>query len=82
MAEQKKKIDYSLLLAIAVLLALSLTFIYTASSAKAFDNYGDATFFLKRQVFRILIAAVVLYFAMRIDYHVFLDYAPWIFWGA
>ncbi|MCA9733833.1 putative lipid II flippase FtsW [candidate division KSB1 bacterium] len=78
----KAKIDYSLLFSIAVLLVISLTFIYTASSTKAMETFGDDTFFLKRQMLRILIGFVVLVLAMRIDYHRLLELTPIIFWVA
>ena len=71
-----------MILAVLVLLVISVTFIYTASSTKALDNFGDATFFLKRQIFRILIGAFVCYLGIRIDYHEWLHLAPWFFWGS
>ncbi|KAA3612103.1 MAG: putative lipid II flippase FtsW [Calditrichaeota bacterium] len=74
------KIDYSLLLSITVLLVISLTFIYTASSTKAMEAFGDDTFFLQRQMLRILFGFGVLLVIMRIDYHKLLDFSPIIFW--
>lgn len=78
----RARLDYTLILSVVILLVLSVTFIYTASSTKALENFGDGTFFLKRQVLRILIGAVILFLAMRIDYHEFLRFAPWFYWGA
>ena len=74
------KIDYSLLLSVAALLVISLTFIYTASSTKAMEAFGDDTFFLKRQVVRILIGFIVLVVALRVDYRKILDKTPVLFW--
>lgn len=82
MRYQNGKIDYSLILAVVLLLVVGLTFIYTASSAKALERFGDEAFFLKRQLLRIAIGIVVLFFAMRVDYHRILDFSPVIFWSA
>ena len=78
----RTRLDYTLLFVIAILLTLSVTFIYTASSTKALENFGDGTFFLKRQILRILIGVLIMYLAMRIDYREFLRFSPVFYWGA
>ncbi len=75
-------IDYALLMAVFALLALSLAFIYTASSTKALEQYGDDAFFLKRQMLRILLGAMILYLTMRLDYRKLLQFGPVMFWAA
>lgn len=77
----RARLDYTLIFVIAILLTLSVTFIYTASSTKALENFGDGAFFLKRQALRILIGVLILYIAMRIDYREFLRFSPLIYWG-
>ena len=79
---KRAKFDYTLLMAVLLLLVISLTFIYTASSTKAEDTFGDSTFFLKKQLFRILIGAVGMYFAMWVDYHKILRHSRLFFWGS
>lgn len=82
MHQLKGKLDYSLLLAVLILLVISVTFIYTASSTKALEMFGDEAYFLKRQIVRILLGGVALILALLIDYRVFLRISPWIFWGS
>lgn len=79
---QKGKIDYLLLIAVVFLTVVGLTFIYTASSAKAAEKFGDSAYFLKRQLVRVVLGLVAMALIMRVDYHRIVKHAPWIFWPA
>lgn len=73
-------LDLTLLTAVLVLLLFSICFIYTASSARAERLYDDSAFFLKRQLQRVAIALIIMFFIMRVDYHRVLRYSPPAYW--
>ncbi len=52
-----------------VLLSLGIVMMASASSVKGSHTYDDPTYFLKRQVAWLLIAAVAGWVALRFDYH-------------
>ncbi|RMD99928.1 MAG: stage V sporulation protein E, partial [Calditrichaeota bacterium] len=58
MIMRKKKIDFTLLISITLLLVIGLTFIYTASSTKAVERFADDAYFLKRQLLRVFLGLV------------------------
>jgi cell division protein FtsW len=61
--------DLLLLVATVMLLIVGLLAVYTSSFAVAYSEYGDANFFVKRQVIFALIGVAALVFFMRMDYH-------------
>jgi cell division protein FtsW len=77
---QLSDLDLTLLTAVLVLLLFSICFIYTASSARAERLYDDSAFFLKRQLQRVAIALVIMFFVIRIDYRRVLKYSPPAYW--
>lgn len=82
MRTHKGKFDYWLLFTVVFLLAVGLTFIYTASSTKASEQFGDSAYFLKRQLFRVILGLAIMAIMMRVDYQLLLRRAHWIFWPA
>lgn len=79
---QLSEIDLTLLTTVMVLLLFSIFFIYTASSVRAERLYEDSAFFLKRQLIRVAIALVIMFFIVRVDYHRVLSYSPPAYWLA
>ena len=77
---QLSDLDLTLLTAVLVLLLFSICFIYTASSVRAERLYDDSAFFLKRQLQRVAIALVIMFFIMRVDYHRVLQHSPPAYW--
>jgi len=61
--------DYSLLFIVLFLLGFGLVMIYSASSYTAFQDYGDAGHFMKRQLIAIIIGLVFMIVVANIDYH-------------
>lgn len=61
--------DYSLLFIVIFLLGFGLIMIYSASSYTAFQDYGDAGHFMKRQFIAIVIGLVFMTVVANIDYH-------------
>ncbi|MBO8126017.1 MAG: putative lipid II flippase FtsW [Firmicutes bacterium] len=61
--------DYLLFGVTIALLCLGIVMVYSASSARAYAQLGDAAFYLKRQVLWIIVGLVALYITMHIDFH-------------
>ncbi len=62
--------DYVLIGLIAVTLGFGLLMLASAGTVVAFEQYGDAGYFVKRQLFAVAVGLVALVFLSRIDYHV------------
>jgi cell division protein FtsW len=61
-------IDLPLLITVVILVAFGLVMVFSASSVAASQKYGDAFFFLKRQVMWLVIGFIALIIAQRIEY--------------
>jgi cell division protein FtsW len=72
-----RRIDLSLLLPVAALVALGLVMVYSSSAFLGAARYQSEYFFLRRHVVRIAIGIVVLLVAARVDYHLYVRFAPW-----
>ena len=65
-----------LVAAVASLVAIGLVMIFSASSATAYAQYHDPTYYLKRQFVWLGVSLVAAFFAYRCDYHVLRRWAP------
>ena len=61
--------DIPLLLVTIMLLVLGVEMVYSASFVVAQSEYGDATYFLTKQVMWALVGALLMAVAAAIDYH-------------
>jgi cell division protein FtsW len=68
--------DMALFGTIAVLVAIGLIMIYSASSATAYATFRDSGYFVKRQALWLLVAVVAATVAYRIDYRRLRTLAP------
>ncbi len=70
MAKKKpmKYFDYSLLFLIIFLLCFGLVMLYSTSSYTAADKYGDAAFFLKKQLKATGLGIIGMYIVSKIPY--------------
>jgi len=55
---------------VAIVLALGLIMLYSASVAVGFERFGDSAFFIKRQAVALMIGLGALFVAYRIDYRI------------
>ena len=69
------KMDYSFLLVVFALLAYGLIMVFSASSATAHYQYGDAYYFIKRQFIWALIGIGIMFIVSRIPYKTIYKYA-------
>lgn len=58
------------ILSVAALCVLGLIMVYSASSIAAFNEYGDPTYYIKRQVLFLAIGVIVCIICARIPYSV------------
>jgi len=65
-----------LICAVGILVALGLVMLYSTSAGIGEDRFGDAAFFLKRQLLWLLIAAFGAIWIERLDYHRLLSLGP------
>src|SRR3954465_13537131 len=62
-------VDYLLVGAVGILLAIGAQMVYSASVVIAHNEFGDETYFFTRQLTWILVGAVGLVVAASVDYH-------------
>ena len=67
--------DYSLLFIVLFLLGFGLIMIYSASSYEAFEEMGDAAYYLKKQALAIVIGMVAMIVVANIPYHFWAKFA-------
>ena len=60
--------DYSLLFIVLFLLGFGLIMVYSASSYEAFDDYGDAAFYMKKQLIANLMGLAAMVVVALIPY--------------
>ena len=68
--------DYWLYLPVIVLTGIGVVMIYSASSIVAADRYGDAAYFLKRQLIWVGLGASAMLLTQRIHYAAFRRVTP------
>src|SRR6266852_433422 len=62
------KIDSWLLIIVLVLLCIGIVMVYSASSFIAARYYGDASYFLQRELIWFVLGVVAMVMTMRVDY--------------
>jgi len=69
------KLNYSFLLVVFALLSYGLIMVFSASSATAHYQYGDAYFFIKRQFIWAVIGVATMFAVSRISYKTIYKYS-------
>lgn len=59
--QKKKKTDFVLITALVLILAIGFVMVYSTSSYKAVEMYGDSFYFLKRQLIFSLVGMVIMF---------------------
>jgi len=75
-AQPRAAPDMVLFTTVAVLVAIGLVMIYSASSATAFATFRDTAYYAKRQAAWLIVAIVAAVLAYRIDYRKLKTIAP------
>jgi cell division protein FtsW len=71
--------DAVILAVAAVLTGIGIVMVFSASSAVAYTQFHDATYYLKRELLWAMVGAGALVLGMRLDYTKLRPAAPWIF---
>ena len=82
MEEKAFEFDRVLLMSVLLLAAVGTVMLYSASSAIAFERFGDSAYYLKKHAFRLVLGLTLMCALMRIDYRHFRKFAPVILLGA
>lgn len=67
--------DFSLIIIIAFLLMFGMIVLYSTSSYNALLDYGDAGFYLKKQIRNTLLGVICMIAAAKINYHIWRYFA-------
>ena len=70
--------DYLLLTSVIVLCVFGLIAVYSSSYALGAAQFQDANYFIKRQMFSLLLGAIAMAIAMRFDYRLLMPLSPLI----
>lgn len=68
-------VDVTMVLTLMGILIIGLAMIYSTSSYRAEDLYGDSIYFLKRQTIYMAAALAVMWFGSRCDYRILFRYS-------
>lgn len=74
--------DTWLFASVAILVAIGLVMVFSASSASAYADYHDTMYFFKHQLLWLAAGSVIAYGAYRIDYHLLKRAAPYLLLGS
>lgn len=61
--------DYSLLFIVLFLLGFGMVMLYSTSSYQAVQDFGDSTYWLKKQIFAVTLGLVAMIVVANIPYH-------------
>lgn len=67
--KSKGNVDFTFLIMVVIILIFGLTMMFSASSAPAHYMYGDAFYFIKRQLIFAFLGLIGMWWASKIDYN-------------
>ena len=73
--EKKKRMDYTLLVIVFLLVAVGLVILYSTSAYNGDAKFHDSFYYLKKQVFATILGLVMMFWVAGIDYHVWQQFA-------
>jgi cell division protein FtsW len=75
-SKYKNQSDRILFIAMILLVVLGILAVFSASSFRGAEKYGDSTYFLKMHLLRIGFGLILFLIAAKIDYHQFRSITP------
>ena len=76
-----QRVDHVLLLAVILLSFFGTVMVSSAGYAYAYARYGDALYFVKRQIIWLAVGFLVMYTASKISVEVYKKYTPYAYGG-
>lgn len=67
----EKKLDFSMLITIIILLCMGILMVSTASSYHALSTYGDSNYLLTRQIIFAVAGVIAMLFISNLDYKIY-----------
>ena len=74
---KKRGYDYTLLTALFLLVLTGLIVLYSTSAYNGEIKFGDAFYYLKKQVFATCLGVVCMFFVAEMDYHIW-QHVAWL----
>jgi len=68
---KQNSIDYTLIVAVSILITIGVIMVYSASSNIAASKFDDPKYFLEKHAIRLLIGLVMMTALSYVDYHIF-----------
>jgi len=68
--------DYYFLAAVIILMAVGLLVVYSSSSTVAFYEYDTPSYFIKKQIIKLIFCVALMVILIKIDYNIFRNLAP------
>jgi cell division protein FtsW len=75
MVKSRSVPDLWMIAAILGILAIGVVMVYSASAVAAFHDYGDAYYYVKRQLIFAVLGVASMFVIMNVDYHVLRKWA-------
>jgi cell division protein FtsW len=75
----KREPDYRILIVTVALVLVGIIMVFSASGTVAGSKYGDAAYFLKRQMAYAVLGFIGMYFTMKLDYRKLASLAPYLY---
>ncbi len=75
MPEPKRKFDYILIAVVLLLVVVGLVILYSASAYNGENRFGDAFYYVKKQVFATSLGLALMFVMANIDYHIWQRFA-------
>ena len=69
MRTSENRYDPVIFISVILLIGLGLIMVYSSSAAIAYQKFNDPYYFLKRQIFQVIIGGGLMVFFMCLDYH-------------
>ncbi len=70
--------DFLIFFIVVTLLGIGVILVFSATSISSYQKFGDSFHYLKRQLIWSIIGIGVMIFFMRIDYHQYIKWSPWL----
>ena len=79
--KEKFKFDKTIVIITTILILFGLIMLFSASAAVGLE-FGDSSYFVKRQLIAVILGVILFFIAQKIDYHFWQKWSLWFFLGA